>query len=97
MGKSKGFGLYLAFIVVLILIVYFTKNISESKYDNYTFKDFSEALNNKQIQAVTIVPSEDVPMGVVKFSLSSGQRAKIICSDVKEMEQILRDANIPYS
>ena len=97
MGKSKGFGLYLAFIVVLILIVYFTKNISESKYDNYTFKDFSEALNNKQIQAVTIVPSEDVPMGVVKFSLSSGQRAKIICSDVKEMEQILREANIPYS
>jgi cell division protease FtsH len=97
MGKSKGFGLYLAFIVVLILIVYFTKNISESKYDNYTFKDFSEALNNKQIQAVTIVPSEDVPMGVVKFSLSSGQRAKVTCSDVKEMEKILREANIPYS
>ncbi|MBR4345112.1 MAG: ATP-dependent zinc metalloprotease FtsH [Lachnospiraceae bacterium] len=96
-GKSKGFGIYLAFIVILILVVVFSRNISESGYVKYSFQAFESALNNKQVQSVTIVPAEEVPMGVVRFLLTGNQKAKFNCSDIKEVEELVRKANVPYT
>ena len=97
MGRSRGFGIYLIFIIVLIFVIYFTKGISESNYVKYSYQAFANALSNKQVQSVTIVPSEDVPMGEVKFLLTSNQKAKFTCSDIKEIEALVRTANVPYS
>ena len=54
MGKSRGFGIYLGLIVILILIVYFTRTISESNYEKYNYQAFEAALKNKQVSTATL-------------------------------------------
>ena len=97
MKKSKGFGIYLALIIALIFIVYITRGISESNYAKYSYQAFVHAVENKQVRSVVLIPSEDVPNGLVRLTLVSDQKAKFNCSDITEIEKIVRDAGIPYT
>ena len=97
MGKSRGFGTFFIFLIILIIIMYISQTVSESGYTKYSYQGFANAVKSNQVVSVTIIPSEEVPMGVVKFMLSSNQKAKFNCSDVKEIETLLRDANVPYN
>ena len=97
MGKSRGFGIYLGLIVILILIVYFTRTISESNYEKYNYQAFEAALKNKQVSTATLSPAEEVPTGVVRLLLSNGAKAKFNCSDITEIEKMLRSYSVQYT
>ena len=97
MKNSKGFGVYLALIVIMIFVVYITRSISESNYANYSYQAFVHALESKSVRSVVLIPSEEVPTGLVRLTLVSDQKAKFYCSDITEIEKLVRDANIPYS
>ena len=97
MRNSRGFGIYLAILVIMIAVVFLTRNISESNYAKFSYQAFVQALNNKQVVTVTLVPSEEVPTGLVRILLNNEQKAKFNCSDITEIEQLVRDANVPYT
>ena len=97
MKSSKGFGIYFALIIVMIFVVYLSKSISESNYANINYQDFVSALNGGRVSSVVLIPSEDVPTGLVRLVLDKDTKAKFYCSDVTEIEQLLRDANIRYT
>ena len=97
MKNSRGFGIYFALIIVMIFVVYLTKSISESNYANYSYQAFVHALDAKSVRSVVLIPSEDVPTGLVRITLTNDQKAKFYCSDITEIEQLVRDANVPYS
>ncbi|MBO4509822.1 MAG: ATP-dependent metallopeptidase FtsH/Yme1/Tma family protein [Lachnospiraceae bacterium] len=97
MKSSKGFGIYFALIIVMIFVVYLSKSISESNYANINYQDFVSALKGGRVSSVVLIPSEDVPTGLVRLVLDKDTKAKFYCSDVTEIEQLLRDANIRYT
>ena len=97
MKSSKGFGVYLALIVIMIVIVYITRSISESNYQQYDYQSFVQALNNNSVRSVVLIPAEEVPTGLVRLTLVNDQKAKFYCSDVTEIEKLLRTAGIRYT
>ena len=97
MKSSKGFGIYFALIIVMIFVVYLSKSISESNYANINYQDFVSALKGGRVSSVVLIPSEEVPTGLVRLVLDKDTKAKFYCSDVTEIEQLLRDANIRYT
>ena len=97
MKKTRGIGIYLLMIVILIAVIYITRGISESNYANYSYQAFVHALQNKQVKSVVLIPSEDVPTGLIRLTLTNDQKAKFNCSDITEIEKLVRDANVPYT
>ena len=97
MKKSNGFGIYIALLVVMIVVVYLMKTISESNYVDYNYQSFEDALKKGIIRQVNLIPQEEVPTGVVKLEFNDGQKAKFNCSDIREIEQMLRNSGVLYS
>ena len=97
MKKTKGFSMYLVFIIMLIFVVYLTRGLNESQYIKYSFQAFEAALEKKTVQSVTLIPSEEVPTGLVRLTLIDGQKGKFNCSDITEVEKLVRNAGIPYT
>ena len=97
MKNSKGFGIYFALLIVMIVIIYISKSISDSNYTDINYQTFEYHLGLGQIRQAVIIPSEDVPTGSVRLVLVNDSKCKFNCSDVREIEQMLRDANIPYN
>ena len=97
MKKTRGFSMYLVFIIMLIFVVYLTRGLNESQYIKYSFQAFEAALEKKTVQSVTLIPSEEVPTGLVRLTLIDGQKGKFNGSDITEVEKLVRNAGIPYT
>ncbi|MCQ2495878.1 MAG: ATP-dependent zinc metalloprotease FtsH [Lachnospiraceae bacterium] len=97
MKKSRGLGVYF-FLIVMVLLLYFIVNTSRHQGSIvYSYQQFAKAVAENNINTVIITPNEEIPTGTVDINLKGGQSAYFYCSDVAEIEKMLRDVNIPYS
>jgi ATP-dependent metalloprotease FtsH len=58
--------------------------------DNYSEKEFFQALDEQKIQEVVIRPNKQVPTGRLIITLHSKEQKVLNVSDVKQMESVLR-------
>ena len=89
-----GFGMYAVLILMVILIWYMVSNPSKS---NYTMNQFTKDLKTQDITSVVIDQNEQVPTGSAKITTKAGGNFVMYVSDVKEIQQTLEEAGVPYT
>ena len=87
--KSKGVGSYFLLMVMALLFVYFIyRGLDQA--DNYSEREFLLALEETQVERVTIKPNKQVPTGRLLITLKSNEQKQLNVSNVREMEALLR-------
>ena len=97
MKKSKGFGMYMFILLIILILFYMVETLSEKNTIKLSFSDFETNLNNGSIVRVNITPYQEVPTGKVTVTFNTGTKTYFYCSDVTEIEHLVRKAeNVVY-
>ena len=96
MGKSKGFGTYLFIILLAVGLFYIAQVAKEGLTEKMDYSQFLKSVNENSVVKAELSPNEEVPTGEVVLYFMAGSKAKMNCSDIREVEQVLRNAQIAY-
>lgn len=87
MRKNNLLGIYVVFLLVLVMFWYFT---SGNQTSTYTMAQFKRAMENDKISSITIEQNEQVPTGAAHILLSGDDTQYILyISDVNEFVDLL--------
>ena len=89
--RIRGIGFYFAIIILCVLCLFFIdskKNYGEDCKYSY----FLEALDDGKINGVTIIQNNEVPTGIVRMVLDSGEVKSTPVADVNVVIEELNDA-----
>lgn len=92
--NSRGISIYVITLAVIILLAYSMRG-QFSVREEYTYQQFEKALDASQVARVDIQQNEQVPTGKLVIRLIDGSTKTLNVSDVKEMENLLREKEIP--
>ena len=95
-NKSKGLGVYFAFLLFLVIILVWV-SMQKNSSINYTWAQFEKDYEADEIIAAHITPNEEVPTGTVKFYFSDDTNRTLYVSDVSDVEKLLQDKDIEYT
>ena len=82
--RIKGFGVYAALILAIVLIWYFFE-VKSSQDAAYTQEQFVEAMDDNDVVAVEVSQSRDVPTGTLIISLKAEDENGKDTIEVKEL------------
>ena len=87
--NAKGLVLYLAAILMIFLLVAtFRDKLEESQ--TWNNQELTEALEKGEVAKVLISQNNEVPTGVLKVTLTTGEVKYVNVTDVKDAEQTLK-------
>ena len=90
----RGFG----FILLMMVLIYMAMILPNRMFVNRrTSQEFLNDLENGPVMEVEIQPNQETPTGQVNYIMSDVEQYVAYVSDVKEVENILRDENIDYT
>lgn len=88
---TTGISFYVLILVIIVAAVYISGTMSTASQSAYNFANFEKQLEAGEVASVEIAPNEEVPTGEVTVVLKSNSTRHFYVSDVKEVEQLLRD------
>ena len=94
--NTRALVSYIILLVIVMLAVYFSDSLFGAGKESYTFTQFYNEAQTGKVRRVEITPYEDVPTGSINLLLDTGKYGQFYCSDVREIENIARELNIPY-
>ena len=94
--QTKGMGFYFAGMLMIIAILGLFK-LANVNANNYTYKEFKEALADGEIESITISQNKEIPTGyiLVKFFDSDEQKSMFV-SDVNHIMELADVADVKY-
>ena len=93
--QTRGWGAYIAVVLVLVLLFMYLPGIM-NQTEEVSNQVFQEALEKDKITGATIEQNKEVPTGSVTFQTEDGDQWKVYVTDVKEAEKELREAGVDY-
>ena len=94
-NTSKGVGFYALIALAVVLIVFIFRNGFDTQ-ETYTYWQFLNAIQDERVARVDIHPNEQVPTGQLVVYFTDGTSPKKLnAADVKEVQDILMDEDIP--
>ncbi|MBS5197461.1 MAG: ATP-dependent zinc metalloprotease FtsH [Clostridiales bacterium] len=81
-------------LVVLLICAYFFLSSQRDSQSNYTMTQLEEALEEGKVLDARIQPNKEVPTGAVIVNISGEGQKRFYVTDVKEVEELLREKNI---
>lgn len=94
--QSFGGGMGLLILVMLLIMLFSTRNQSIFTPGKISYTDFMVNLENGSISSAVIKPNRETPTGEIELYMSSGEKQDFYVLDTKEIEMALRDAGITY-
>ena len=93
--QLKGVGVWL---IVLVLMVAGLSYLGEKlqTQNNYSYKELEEDLENHRVAEAVIHQNQQTPTGQLIAVLMNGRSKDMYIDDVKEVRQMLEDANVSY-
>ena len=91
----SGFVFLIMMLVLLAVAVKFTSTAGSG--DRLTYQEFLQVLDTEKVEEAVISQNPQAPTGTVTLTLEGDRIARQNVSDVKEVEQLLRDRNIDYA
>ncbi|MGN0383351.1 MAG: ATP-dependent zinc metalloprotease FtsH [Eubacterium sp.] len=85
----KGFGLYIAVMLIALAVLYFISTGMTSK-DDYKYEDFIEDLNDGDINELIVKQNKEIPTGKLVIELKSGETRYLYVSDVNDVIETVR-------
>lgn len=93
--QMKGYGFYIIILLIVVLTLYFSNNVINSKDPNaYSYAQFVNDIDEKQVKAIDIYQNEEVPTGEVTVTLMNDKSRSFPVTDVTEIQDIAREAGI---
>ena len=77
-------------LIAAVLGSYLFMLSDTKKVDNYTYQDFTQALENGDVTGVTIRQNQEVPTGEIVVTFSTGAAKRLYVTDVREVEELVR-------
>lgn len=94
-NTSKGVGFYALIALAVMLFVFIFRNGFDTQ-ETYTYWQFLNAIQDERVARVDIHPNEQVPTGQLVVYFTDGTSPKKLnAADVKEVQDILMDEDIP--
>ena len=81
-------------LAVLLICGYFFLSSQRDSQSNYTMTQLEEALEEGKVLDARIQPNKEVPTGAVIVNISGEGQKRFYVTDVKEVEELLREKNI---
>ena len=94
--QSFGGGMGLLILVMLLIMLFSTRNQSMFMPGKISYPEFMMNVENGSISSAVIKPNRETPTGEVELYMTSGDKQDFYVLDTKEMETALRDAGIAY-
>ena len=70
MNKKRGIGGASTFLVVaLVLLIYYVMNFLSVGQRNYTYKEFTQAIETDAVKSIVIEQKKAVPTGTLRITL----------------------------
>ena len=85
---GKGLNVYFVVILILLLATIWISSL-KGKEDDYTYKEFTQQLQNNEITNVTIRPNAETPTGSVEVTLKNGENKILYVADVAAIQKEL--------
>ena len=90
--NARGVVFYLVGILVIVLLVLtFQDRLEESQ--TWNDQELQESLSRGEVAAVEITPNKEVPTGVLRVVLTTGEVKYVNVTDVRVAEQDLKSHN----
>ena len=87
---SRSIALYLALILIFLAGFFYLSGRTRSTSD-YTYAQFTKALEAGDVDSVTIRPNSEVPTGQVTAVLSDGRSRSFYDTDVNSVKEMLEN------
>lgn len=98
MRQQQTFRGFVFLIMMLVLLAFAFKFTSTAGAgDRLTYQEFLQVLDTEKVEEAVISQNPQAPTGTVTLTLEGDRIARQNVSDVKEVEQLLRDRNIDYA
>ena len=95
MNKSvRGFGFYLVFIAMVLLIATYASNLLKEGEAKYGMKDYSEDLAAGKIVSVYLYPNQETPTGRAVAVMTDGTKKVFYVTDVSKAENAALEQQI---
>ena len=93
--QLKGVGVWL---IVLVLMIAGLSYLGEKlqTQNNYSYKELEEDLENHRVAEAVIHQNQQTPTGQLIVVLTNGRNKDMYIDDVKEVRQMLENANVSY-
>ena len=93
--NTRGISFYLL-IVVLVVVILFSMRGGFSVVEESTYNEFTQAVGSGTVSDVQIRQNSEVPTGEVLMTMTDGSERRLYVTDVKEVEELLRENNVNY-
>lgn len=94
--QSFGGGMGLLILVMLLIMLFSTRNQSMFMPGKISYPEFMMNVENGSISSAVIKPNRETPTGEVELYMTPGDKQDFYVLDTKEIETALRDAGIAY-
>ena len=94
--QPSRIGLYLVLIVALVA-GYLYLNEQVENQSNFTMEQMEQALEHDQVVEAVIHQNSEVPTGYVSLNMLDEGQKRVYVTDVKEPEQLLKEAGVPVT
>lgn len=95
MKKSvRGFGFYIVFIAMVLLLATYISNLLKEGEAKYGMKDYNDDLAGGKIVSVYLYPNVETPTGRAVATLKDGTRKVFYVTDVSKAEDAALEKNI---
>ena len=97
-SQFRGYGFFVMVLAVIAILMLYFRPIQGSGKESFNRQDFEIMLESgtDQIEEVTVLQNPQPPTGEVTVALTNGTQESFYVSDVREIEQELRAAGVPY-
>ena len=95
---SKQLKGIVVWLIVLVLMVAGLSYLGEKlqTQNNYSYKELEQDLENHQVSKAVIHQNQQTPTGQLIVVLTNGRNKDMYIDDVKEVRQMLENANVSY-
>ncbi len=94
--QPSRIGLYLVLIVALVA-GYLYLNEQVENQSSFTMEQMEQALEHDQVVEAVIHQNSEVPTGYVSLNMLDEGQKRVYVTDVKEPEQLLKEAGVPVT
>ena len=88
MKNSKGFGSYLIFVAIILLLMFGLETLKDHG-DAYTRVEFEKDLQAGTVKEIVITPNKEAPTGYATVIFSNDTK-RIYATDISDLEELAR-------
>jgi len=94
--QMKGYGFYIIILLIVVITLYVSNSIDLKNPDAYSYAQFVDDIDSKQINSLDVYQNEEVPTGEITVTFKDDTSKTFAVSDVGEIENMAKENDIVF-